>query len=210
MYLHTPWGKVNITANLFGTFNVSNLIASLSCLLLQGFKLDLLADHVPKINAAPGRMEFFNDTKNLLPRIVIDYAHTPDALSCVLSAVKICRPNRLICVFGCGGDRDRAKRALMAKAVEEYADYGFVTNDNPRNEKPSSIIHEICEGFTESFLINNVFIIEDRKTAIISAIKYATNKDIIVVAGKGHELNQIIGNQKTAYSDIEAVKSLLR
>jgi UDP-N-acetylmuramoyl-L-alanyl-D-glutamate--2,6-diaminopimelate ligase len=135
----------------------------------------------------------------------VDYAHTDDALSRVLSALKPLAAGRLICVFGCGGDRDRSKRPRMARAVADHADIAIVTSDNPRFEDPPTIIEEICSGFVRRGECA-VEIETDRRRAIERAVAIAREGDIVLIAGKGHENYQIVGNRRLAFDDVEVAE----
>jgi UDP-N-acetylmuramoyl-L-alanyl-D-glutamate--2,6-diaminopimelate ligase len=141
------------------------------------------------------------------PLVVIDYAHTPDALTKALEAARRHVGGRVICVFGCGGDRDRGKRPLMARAVEGAADLAWVTNDNPRSEVPLNIANDVLGGFTGKIQVNVEL---DRQRAIELAIAAATPNDLVLVAGKGHEAYQEIGGQRLPHSDLAAVEAVLR
>jgi UDP-N-acetylmuramoyl-L-alanyl-D-glutamate--2,6-diaminopimelate ligase len=139
----------------------------------------------------------------------VDYAHTDDALKNVLSTLKPLCKGRLILVFGCGGDRDKTKRPRMARVAEQFADNIFVTSDNPRTERPAAIIEDILQGFSNPSALN-LTVQPDRKLAIEAAIKNAKTGDIVLIAGKGHENYQIIGTEKTHFSDVETAAGFLQ
>jgi len=145
-------------------------------------------------------------TEDNKPTVIIDYAHTPQALESTLKSLKEHSKKKLICIFGCGGDRDKGKRQLMAKVAEKYADEIFVTDDNPRTENTKNITDDIFSGFNSA---SKVQLIHDRKQAISQSIKQATSEDIILLAGKGHEDYQIIGDIKHPFSDVLVVKACL-
>jgi len=204
LYFDSSFGNGVLESRLFGSFNVSNLLLALGALLALGFPFFALINTVPHLSPVCGRMEIFA-VKNK-PTVIVDYAHTPDALDKALFAAKEHCHGKLWVIFGCGGDRDRGKRPLMANVAQSYTDNIIVTNDNPRTEDPDTIIHDIMAGFTEP---NQINIVKDRMTAIQWAIDHSNENDIILVAGKGHEDYQIIGQTKHHYSDRETVSDLL-
>ena len=191
---------------LSGRYNVSNHLAAAGLCLAAGFGLETIAAGLSALKMVPGRLEKISrlpadDKGNLgAPSVLIDYAHTDDALKKALSALKpFCR-GTLYVVFGCGGDRDRTKRPRMARVAEQLADFVIVTSDNPRTENPDDIISEVVTGFENPD--SQIIVIEpDRKKAIEFAIKTAARDDIVLIAGKGHEDYQIIGKQKFDFSD---------
>jgi len=222
---------------LLGQYNVSNHLAAAGLCLTAGFDLETIATGLSALKIIPGRLEKINYTghgSRVTGHVLIDYAHTDDALKNVLATLKpLCKGN-LIVVFGCGGDRDRTKRPRMAKVAEELADCVIITSDNPRTEKPEGIIDEIIAGFEKEpaiqnqktedrrqkteiitqrntqYAIRNTKIIEpDRRKAIELAIKIAAKDDIVLIAGKGHENYQIIGTQKFHFSDKEVATKCL-
>jgi UDP-N-acetylmuramoyl-L-alanyl-D-glutamate--2,6-diaminopimelate ligase len=201
----TPWGDLRIeNPFLIGRFNLSNLLLLIIVLKSLGFSLSDIADAVAGIKAVPGRMEFFYKVDK--PLVVVDYAHTPDALQQVLQALRSHCQGDLYCVFGCGGDRDKGKRALMATVAEQYADYLVITNDNPRDEDPEQIIQAMQRGLSG---IKAVYIEQDRRCAIRFAIQKAKVGDVVLVAGKGHEVYQLVAGVKYPFSDAKEVRNLL-
>ncbi len=204
-FLQTPWGNQQITISLLGEFNLSNVLAVIAILGCVGFSFAEIVAEIEKINPVAGRMETFKYKNN--PVVVVDYAHTPDALNQALKALKAHFEGKLWCVFGCGGDRDRAKRSLMAAAVQKNADFIIVTDDNPRYEDGEQIVQDILAGLKNN---KNVTIERDRKKAITQAIKLADSKDIILVAGKGHEDYQLVAGKTLSFSDRTLVKTLLK
>ncbi len=201
----TPWGDISIeNPFLIGTFNLSNLLLVLTVLKLLDFPLAAIAKVISNIKGVQGRMEVFRRPHK--PQVVIDYAHTPDALQQVLQALRTHCQGTLYCVFGCGGDRDRGKRALMAEVAEQYADQLVLTNDNPRFEDPGQIIQDIQRGLSG---VKPVYIEQDRQLALAYAIQKAKAEDIVLVAGKGHEAYQLIAGIKHLFSDEAEVKRLL-
>jgi UDP-N-acetylmuramoyl-L-alanyl-D-glutamate--2,6-diaminopimelate ligase len=183
---------------LRGLHNVSNHLAAAGLCLVAGFDLETIAGGLSALQGVPGRLEKVGWNGDFT--VLIDYAHTDDALKNVLSTLKpLCKGNLMV-VFGCGGDRDRTKRPRMAKVVEQLADFVIVTSDNPRTEKPQDIINEIVVGF-ENPRSPKITVEPDRGKAIALAVKKAEKNDIVLIAGKGHEDYQIIGRQKFPFSD---------
>lgn len=202
--IESSFGKGQLTSHLIGAFNVSNLLLAFAALMALDYPFNALISTSSNLQPVCGRMEIFSAHNK--PTVIVDYAHTPDALDKVLNATKEHCMGALWVVFGCGGDRDKGKRPLMAQIAETYADNIVVTNDNPRTENQEEIIQDIIKGFNN---LDQVHIVPDRIKAIESAICHAHEKDIIVVAGKGHEDYQIIGKTKHHYSDRETVSHLL-
>ena len=191
-------------AALLGEFNLSNLLAALSALCLMGQPLADVLAAIRHLQAVPGRMQVLGGQEK--PLIIIDYAHKPDALEKVLIALRAHCQGQLVCVFGCGGERDKGKRPIMAAIAEKYSDRVVVTNDNPRHEDPNAIIDDILKGFHQK---ERVIIQQDRSKAIQDVIQYASAGDCILIAGKGAETYQLIGDIKYPYSDMNQVKQLL-
>jgi len=192
---------------LLGRHNVSNHLAAAGLCLAAGFDLQTVAAGLTALETTPGRLEKIESDDDFL--VLIDYAHTDDALKNVLSTLKpLCKGN-LMLVFGCGGDRDRTKRPRMAKVAEELADLLIVTSDNPRTEHAEDIINEIAAGFQNPDS-RKITIEPDRKKAIQFAIETAAKNDIVLIAGKGHETYQIIGTQKIDFSDKDIAQECLR
>lgn len=198
MEVRTPWGNSKIESPLLGAFNAYNLLGVLAVLLVSDVKLDDAVRVLNKVSPPAGRMQRLGGVGK--PLVVVDYAHTPDALEKVLQTLHDIRPQaaRLICVFGCGGDRDKGKRPLMGKVASALADSVIVTSDNPRSEEPRAIIDEVVAGMG-----GNYHVIEDRASAILHAIREAHAGDVVLVAGKGHELYQEIKGVKHPFSDAE-------
>jgi len=203
--LISPWGSKKIQVPLIGTYNLSNVLAVISILGTLKFSLPKIVKCLKNIKSIPGRMELFSATNQ--PNVVVDYAHTPDALEKALSALREHTQGKLICVFGCGGDRDKGKRPLMGSIAESLSDILIITDDNPRFESSSAIIDDIKQGLTSP---QNALIESNRQQAIVKAIKLGTSHDAILVAGKGHEDYQIIGAEKVSFSDRALVDSILR
>jgi UDP-N-acetylmuramoyl-L-alanyl-D-glutamate--2,6-diaminopimelate ligase len=185
-----------------GRFNVYNLLACAAVLLAASYHPAAVAKALSCAESASGRMECYRSGPIT---VVIDFAHTPDALEQALSALREHIPTRrLICVFGCGGDRDQAKRPMMGRIAEQLADTVIITDDNPRHEDAAAIRAEIAAGMQQSPLI-----IADRRQAIVTAWQQAESGDIVLIAGKGHETTQQVGDLKIPFSDREVVLELL-
>ncbi len=195
----TPWGNATISSPLWGAFNVYNLLAVLTTLCAQGASFTHAAALCAKLEPVKGRMQCVSDAHHDIS-VFVDYAHTPDALEKVLQALREKLSGRLWCVFGCGGDRDRAKRSQMGNISERWADQVVVTSDNPRTEDPAVIADDICHGFSRVTPIVEL----DRAGAIQTAIVQAAPGDVVLIAGKGHEQYQHIGSERLCFSD-EAV-----
>lgn len=202
--LVTPQGQHLLRSSLLGRFNLSNVLAAVGALLGLDYALDEILKVLPKLEGPVGRMQRLGGGAK--PLVVVDYAHTPDALEKVLTALRPHAKGRLLCLFGCGGDRDRGKRPLMAEVVERLADSVLVTDDNPRTESPAQIFEDIRQGFSASQAVSFV---EGRSQAIADIIANASASDVVVLAGKGHEDYQEINGQRLPFSDLEeAAKAL--
>jgi UDP-N-acetylmuramoyl-L-alanyl-D-glutamate--2,6-diaminopimelate ligase len=204
--LTSPWGNATINSKLMGAFNANNLLAVLATLCLEGLGFEEACERIKNVSAVVGRMQAFGANDPELPLVIVDYAHTPDALKQVLKALKQHCAGKLWCVFGCGGDRDKGKRALMGQVAREYADRLVITSDNPRTEDPKDIARDILAGIK---IIDGVEVELDRAIAIQYAINQATPADIILIAGKGHESVQIIGEERRPFSDSAFVETVL-
>jgi UDP-N-acetylmuramoyl-L-alanyl-D-glutamate--2,6-diaminopimelate ligase len=198
LQIKTPWGTGQVLSPLLAKFNIANLLAALGACLLENMNLEQILTGIESLKPVTGRMEAIH--RPATPLIVIDYAHTPDALAQALQALRPHCQGELYCVFGCGGDRDKGKRPLMGKIAAQYADKLLITNDNPRHEKPNNIIADIVKGIDSA-----VNTIPDRATAIAKAMHLATPKDVVLIAGKGHETYQQIGDNFINFSDREQV-----
>jgi UDP-N-acetylmuramoyl-L-alanyl-D-glutamate--2,6-diaminopimelate ligase len=197
--------KQKVKTPLLGRYNVSNHAAAAGLCLTAGFDLKTIAPGLSALKTIPGRLEKL-DGDGIY--VIIDYAHSDDALKNVLATLKPLCTGRLTVVFGCGGDRDRTKRPRMAKVAEQFADLVIVTSDNPRTEQPEGIIGEIITGF-EKPAAETIIVEPDRKKAIELAVKNAAEDDIILIAGKGHETYQIIGDKKFDFSDSDVARQFL-
>lgn len=202
----TPWGQGKLYSPLLGRFNLSNVLGVLAELCLQGFEFKAAMDAIAHANAAQGRMQKMGTVRTA--QIIIDYAHTPDALQNALKSAKEHCKRRLWCVFGCGGDRDKDKRPKMGAIAAELADRVIITNDNPRTEEPKKIIEAILQG-VPALYGEKIIVQEDRETAIRFALSHALAMDTILIAGKGHENYQIIGDKTFPFSDAHVVDTVL-
>ena len=185
-----------LKVSVIGAFNLENILASIAVLLTMNFSIERAIEYVSLVQTVPGRMEKIPNEQGIL--VVVDYAHNPGALAAALQAVKPHTSNRILCVFGCGGDRDKGKRPLMAKVAEDNAQMVILTDDNPRSEMPFQIMHDMIEG-----LANPEFVAveHDRAKAIQFAIKSASNGDTVLIAGKGHETTQQILDESYPFDD---------
>lgn len=209
----TPLGEAEIVSPMIGRFNASNLLACLGVLLASGASLDAAVKALATVSPAPGRMQRVGGGTKAL--VIVDYAHTPDALEKALQAVRaaMSRKGRLYCVFGCGGNRDRGKRALMGEIACNLADSVVITSDNPRNEAPQAIIKDIVAGVAgvPGTGRANYAIESDRARAIADAVEMANAGDVVLIAGKGHENYQEIKGERHHFDDVEeASKALAR
>ncbi len=200
--LKTPVGRFFMKSPLLGTHNIYNSVAAIAVGFASGIQLDLLCDSLKSFRGVPGRLQ---KVKSQRLNIYVDYAHTPDALEKVLSILKSLRDqvsptSRIWCVFGCGGDRDKGKRSLMARCAGLFADQIIITSDNPRTEDPEQILNDIQSGF-ENAQKAKVTKEVDRKKAIEFALSRASKNDVVLIAGKGHEDYQIVGDKKFDFDD---------
>mgnify|MGYP001235177903 CR=1 FL=1 len=202
-------GEERIRMRLIGKFNVYNALGAIAATLVEGVPLSEIRNSLERMNPVPGRMEVVDEGQNFL--VVVDYAHTPDGLENALSTIREFAESRVICVFGCGGDRDRTKRPAMGKIAAKYSDYVVVTSDNPRTEDPDAILQEIRAGLVEDGVgAGRYELIVDRREAIRKAIEMATPNDVVLIAGKGHETYQIIGDRTIHFDDREEAKRAIR
>ncbi len=185
---------------LWGEHNIYNLLASLGALLLQNYDLNDVIPHISKLKSIEGRFEVLHKNQKGQPQVIVDYAHTPDALENILKTLKVFKSKSIILIFGCGGDRDQGKRSEMAKVAKQYADYSIVTSDNPRFEDPKKIIKDITDHLETNFIE-----IENRELAINKGIEMMNEDSILLIAGKGHEKYQDVNGMKSYFSDKDAV-----
>ncbi|GAL36430.1 UDP-N-acetylmuramoylalanyl-D-glutamate-2,6-diaminopimelate ligase [Vibrio maritimus] len=198
------FGSGKLDAPLIGQFNASNVLLAFSALLALGFDKQALMDTAPRLQPVLGRMELFQTDDK--PKLVVDYAHTPDALEKALQALRVHCDGQLWVIVGCGGDRDKGKRPMMASIAEQLADKVILSDDNPRSEDPKAIVEDMLAGMSvpEAALVEH-----QRFNATQLAVKHAKASDIILLAGKGHEDYQVIGNDNVHYSDRETAAQLL-
>ncbi len=196
----------NFSTGLLGAGNLYNCLAAISTALSMGIDIDIIAETLSKLENIPGRMEFVDAGQPFT--VVVDYAHTHKALEELLKTVRHLKPERILVVFGCGGDRDRSKRPLMGKIAAKMADRIYITSDNPRNEDPDKIIADIYKGIV-FWRRKKCQIIPDRREAITRALKDAGKNDWVVIAGKGHEQYQIVKNVFHPFDDRKVVREVL-
>src|SRR5690606_23641907 len=206
-------GSRRVHLRLVGRFNVYNALAALAAALCEGIPLEAAAASLESVTGVPGRLEPVDEGQPFA--VVVDYAHTPDGLDNVLRAVREIAEGRVICVFGCGGDRDRMKRPVMGRIAAQLADFVWVTSDNPRSEDPAAILRDIEAGLIESGCPADRYAMEvDRRTAIFRAVEMAGPGDVVLIAGKGHETYQIVGGETLPFDDrlvaSEAIRSRMR
>ncbi len=198
------YGDGILSVPLIGQFNASNVMLAFGALLELGVDKEMLIRESSKLSPVIGRMELFQAAEKA--KVVVDYAHTPDALEKALQALKVHCNGKLWAIFGCGGDRDTGKRPMMGEIAERLADKVIVTDDNPRGESPDIIVTDILRGINTP---NAVLVEHDRLRALAHAIDNASSEDIILLAGKGHEDYQVIGQDTVHYSDRESAQTLL-
>lgn len=206
-YCKTPQGEGTLTLQLVGEFSVYNALAALSAGLLSGVDFETCKNALENTKSVAGRFEVVSSN----PLVIVDYAHTPDGLENVLLAARqlLAKDSKLICLFGCGGDRDATKRPIMAHIAEIISDKVIITSDNPRSEDPQQIITDILSGI-KSLDQDKILVEIDRRSAIQTAIKTASDKDIVVLAGKGHENYQILKNETIHFDDREEAVAALK
>jgi UDP-N-acetylmuramoyl-L-alanyl-D-glutamate--2,6-diaminopimelate ligase len=206
-HVESDWGAADVAAPVLGAFNVSNLLAVMGALLAADISFAESVRAVGALAPVAGRLQRLGGGN--APLVVVDYAHTPDALEKALLALRpaVAAGHRLVCVFGCGGDRDPGKRPMMGEIAARLADHVIVTSDNPRGEPPAQIISEVLRGIP----VGRAEPIEDRQVAIYTAIHHAMPGDVVLLAGKGHETYQEIGGVRHPFSDADvAAEALLR
>ena len=204
--LKSPEGESKVKSRLNGMFNVYNLLAAISASYGEGLKINKIVSAIKDAKEVPGRFQIIQNDNS--PVCIVDYAHTPDGLENILRAARLMTPekSKLICVFGCGGDRDPTKRPKMRKIAEDLSDVVIVTSDNPRSEDPKQIINDILSGIKNT---SNIIVEADRKSAIEIAVNKANKSDVIVIAGKGHEDYQILKDRTIHFDDREEIKKAL-
>lgn len=202
-------GEANFRLKMLGHFNVYNALGAIATTLLEGVTLAQIKNSLEGVSGVEGRVELVNGGQEFL--VLVDYAHTPDGLENVLSTVREFARNKVLCVFGCGGDRDKTKRPVMGKIAAHYSDYLFVTSDNPRSEDPESILKDIEQGITEAgYDCGQYELIVSRREAIQKAVEMAGPDDVVLIAGKGHEPYQIIKGVTYDFDDRAVAKEAIR
>ena len=206
MTIETPWGQGILASHLFGRFNARNLLAVLGTLLLLGIPFDEALKRLADTRSVAGRMEHLGGESGQ-PLVVIDYAHTPDALQQALETVREHCRGHVYCVFGCGGERDRHKRPVMGRVAAQLADMTIITDDNPRGEDADRIVEEILAGMDDRVRVS---VIRDRAAAIATAVQQAATGDVVLIAGKGHEDYQLVGQRRIHFSDRQQAEESLK
>ncbi|WP_442603767.1 UDP-N-acetylmuramoyl-L-alanyl-D-glutamate--2,6-diaminopimelate ligase [Paenibacillus sp. KN14-4R] len=207
--VHTFAGQAKFQMKLVGKFNVYNALGAIASTLVEGVPLHEIKHSLENVSVVDGRMEVVHAGQDFL--VLVDYAHTPDGLRSALSTIQEFTEGKVITVFGCGGDRDRTKRPLMGKVTAELSDYLYVTSDNPRTENPDQILQDIVPGLLEANLPSNQYeLIVDRKEAIQKAIAEAGPKDVVLIAGKGHETYQDVNGVKHDFDDRVIARDAIR
>lgn len=201
--IQTPVGSGELESMMVGRFNLANMLAVVATLVTLEVPIDAALCCIKQLPLVPGRMQVFRAAE--MPNVVVDYAHTPDALENVLIALREIYRGKIWCVFGCGGDRDKTKRPIMGAIAEKLADHIVITDDNPRTELPKDIVANILTGISDAATIK---VEHDRAAAIEYAIRHAGKNDVILVAGKGHEDYQEINHERKYFSDVEIVRDL--
>jgi len=220
MLVNTPQGEVELNASLIGRFNIANILAAVGAAMAHDIPLESIRKGIAQVHSIPGRLERIPNNIGLT--ILVDYAHTSDALEHVLATLRDLHPRRLITVFGCGGDRDKTKRGPMGDTATRKSDLAIITSDNPRTEDPHDILEQITagidhasttyydvHGLTDADQCSGYTIIADRREAIRTAVNLTKPGDILLVAGKGHEDYQIIGTERYHFSDREEIINAL-
>jgi UDP-N-acetylmuramoyl-L-alanyl-D-glutamate--2,6-diaminopimelate ligase len=217
--IELPTGNVDLDVPLVGDFNLENLLVACGICVGLGLETEAIAEGVRACPQVPGRMEVVADDAPDAPTVIVDYAHTPDAVEKLLAAVRSLSTGRLITVFGCGGDRDRKKRPLMAQAVAQSSDLALATSDNPRTEDPAAILVDVEAGLNDMQCVGidaldasarAYSVVVDRREAIAHAIAIARKDDAVVLAGKGHEDYQIVGTTKLPFDDRDEARRALQ
>lgn len=197
--------KYKVSTPILGNFNVYNTLAAITTCILLGVSCEDVIKRVQNLKSVSGRLDKVENDKNV--NIIVDYAHTPDALLNILKSARLFTKNRIILVFGCGGNRDKAKRPIMGKIAQQNADISIITSDNPRFEKEMDIIEDILCGIDKT--LDNYFVVQDREDSIKKAIELYEVGDLIIIAGKGHENYQIKGDKKYFFDDKLIAKKIL-
>ncbi len=205
---HTPKGEVKIVSSLIGHHNVYNILSAIGVALAFDFSLEEIKKGIRSLHDIPGRSQRVDEGQDFI--VLIDYAHTDDALKNTIKTARALTKKRIITVFGCGGNRDKDKRPKMGEISGAYSDYTIITSDNPRNEDPAFITGAIEKGIKKVADNQQYCIVLDRRKAIEKAINIAEKKDIVIIAGKGHERYQISGGHRTHFDDCETAKEFIK
>jgi len=205
--VRTPRGTVRVRSKLVGRPNVYNILAAVSTATALDLPFDAIEKGVQALDGVPGRFQIVSGTKDEVT-VVVDYAHTDDALKNLLETARPLARGRLITVFGCGGDRDRTKRPLMGAVAERLSDLVVITSDNPRSEDPARIIEEVRRGISREGAQRTLAIV-DRREAIGKAVALAKPSDVVLIAGKGHEKYQVIGARTLPFDDVAVAREAL-
>ncbi|AZK46885.1 UDP-N-acetylmuramoyl-L-alanyl-D-glutamate--2,6-diaminopimelate ligase [Paenibacillus lentus] len=208
-HVDTFQGSTDISLRMVGKFNVYNALAAIAAALLEGVTLNRIKESLEALKGVDGRVEAVDEGQSFA--VIVDYAHTPDGLENVLRTVTEFAVGRVICVFGCGGDRDRTKRPIMGQIAARYAQHVIITSDNPRTEDPEAILVDIAAGLKEDNVAEERYeLIVDRREAIQKAIEMASSEDVVLIAGKGHETYQLIGTAVHDFDDRIVAKEAIR
>ncbi|MEK3889871.1 UDP-N-acetylmuramoyl-L-alanyl-D-glutamate--2,6-diaminopimelate ligase [Bacillus sp. FSL K6-3431] len=199
-------GEIEIDLQLVGQFNIYNALAGITSSLIEGIPLESIKNSLSQLISIAGRMEIVDEGQDFL--VLVDYAHTPDALENVLKSIKDFSNGKIITIFGCGGDRDTAKRPIMGDIASRYSDIVFVTSDNPRSEDPIKIMNDIEKGIRKSTSFQYELLV-NREEAIYKAIKVASKNDVVIIAGKGHETYQILKDKTIPFDDKDIAKKAI-
>jgi UDP-N-acetylmuramoyl-L-alanyl-D-glutamate--2,6-diaminopimelate ligase len=205
--LETPSGSIEVRTPLLGRFNLDNVAAAASCALSAGCPVEAVAEGAAALHRVPGRLERIDAGQPFA--VLVDYAHTPEALARLLEAARALSSGRILLVFGCGGERDRGKRPVMGRIAAEGADVVFLASDNPRGEDPEAILREIEAGMPPGGNAPSRRIVPDRAEAIAAAVAAARPGDVVLLAGKGHETTQTVGDRVLHLDDRELAKAAL-
>lgn len=204
-----PFGVVSLKMKITGLFNVYNTLAAIGAAHAEQVPTEVIDSAIQTFHSVPGRFELVEEGQDFA--VVVDYSHTPDSLEKAITTARAMKPNRIIAVFGCGGDRDRTKRPIMGRIAAKYADIPIVTSDNPRTEDPDAIVAEVEAGVKEALKPDQRHeVIVDRRSAIHKAVEIAETGDIIVIAGKGHETYQILKDGTIHFDDREVAREALK
>lgn len=204
--IHTPYGVFTMESALYGKINVYNILAATGVCVCFGIPLGIIKEGIESLSHVPGRLQRVSNNHDI--HVFVDYAHTDDALKRVLLSIKEAGQGQIICVFGCGGDRDPGKRPLMGQVSGKLSDFTIITSDNPRTEDPYKIIREIEEGIKQ-VQVDRYAVIPNRRQAIQYAIDLARPGDTVIIAGKGHETYQILKDETRPFDDLVVAKEIL-